>query len=176
MAVKNQKPADQTPEVGPGTVGDDATTSAPAGPESSAPPVPPADSTPAAAAPASAADEADNGERKIITKVWAARGQVPKAAILQTAIQSVRNAIPVVFELEADITGATKTEDDPDKGTQAGTEFEVTITYTPRAVEGKDEQVDVDKVIRGLDVPRSFDGLGGHEGDPNFHDRKPTEF
>jgi hypothetical protein len=59
---------------------------------------------------------------------------------------------------------------------QPGTEFEVTITYTPRAVAGgKEEPVDVDKVIKGLDVPRSFDGIGGHDGDPDFHSRTPKE-
>lgn len=107
---------------------------------------------------------------KIVTKVWAAKGQVPKASILQTAIQSVRNAIPVVYELNATITGAAKTQD------PEGTEFEVTVAYTPRTVEGKIDEVDVDKVIRGLDVPRSIDGIGGAEGDPEFHSRRPTEF
>ncbi|WP_104150980.1 hypothetical protein [Mycobacterium intracellulare] len=123
------------------------------------------------------ADTADDGKRTIVTKVWARAGQIPKASVLQTAIQSVRNSIPVVFELNAEITGATKTHQDKDKGTEDGTEFEVTVTYTPRAVTGgKEEPVDVDKVIKGLDVPRSFDGIGGHDGDPDFHDRKPTEF
>lgn len=121
--------------------------------------------------PAAPAPDA-GGEKSIVTKVWAAAGQVPKASILQTAIQSARNAIPVVFELEADITGATKKKVDG----QDGTEFEVTITYTPRqVVGGKEEPVDVDKVIKGLDVPRSFDGIGGHDGDPDFHERKPNE-
>jgi hypothetical protein len=91
--------------------------------------------------------------------------------VLQTAIQSVRDAIPVVFQLEAEITGATKKKVDG----QDGTEFEVTISYTPRAVVGKTDPVDMDKVIKGLDVPRSFDGIGGHDGDPDFHDRKPAE-
>lgn len=122
-------------------------------------------------------DTADDGKKTIVTKVWAPAGQIPKASVLQTAIQSVRNAIPVVFELDAEITGATKTRKDKDKGTEDGTEFEVTVTYTPRAVNGgKEEPVDVDKVIKGLDVPRSFDGIGGHDGDPDFHERKPTEF
>lgn len=148
MAAKTQKPADEadTTQVG-------------------APPVPPAD----APQPAPQATEADNS---ITTRVWAPQGQVPKASILQTAIQSVRNAIPVVYELDAKITGAEKKDNDG----QPGTEFQVTITYTPRAVEGKTDEVDVDKVIRGLDVPRSFDGIGGVEGDPEFHDRKPSEF
>lgn len=118
--------------------------------------------------PAAAAD----GEQKIVTKVWAAQGPVPKASILQAAVQSVRNAIPVVFNLEAEITGAEKVT----REGQPGTEFEVTVTYTPRAVVGgKDEPVDVDKVIRGLDVPRSFDGIGGHDGDPDFLERKAPE-
>jgi hypothetical protein len=137
--------------------------------EAGAPPVPPADAEiPAEAAPA----PTDADDNKVVTKVWAPAGQVPKASVLQTAIQSVRNAIPVVYQLEADITGANKTENDG----QPGTEFEVTITYTPRAVAGgKEEPVDVDKVIKGLDVPRSFDGIGGHDGDPDFHSRTPKE-
>lgn len=112
----------------------------------------------------------DGGTKTIVTNVWAAAGQVPKASILQTAIQSVRNAIPVVFNLEAEITDAKKKKNDG----QDGTEFEVTISYTPRAVVGgKTEPVDVDKVVKGLDVPRSFDGIGGHNGDPDFLERKP---
>ncbi len=147
MAAKTQKPGDEADtQVG-------------------APPVPPVE----APQPATQSAEADNS---ITTRVWAAKGQVPKASILQTAIQSVRNAIPVVYELDAKITGAEKKDNDG----QPGTEFQVTITYTPRAVEGKTDEVDVDKVIRGLDVPRSFDGIGGVEGDPEFHDRKPSEF
>lgn len=129
---------------------------------------------PATAAP----DDNDGGDGKktIVTKVWAAAGPIPKASVLQTAVQSVRNAIPVVYELTPEITGATKTHKDTDKGTEDGTEFEVTITYTPRAVVGgKEEPVDVDQVIKGLDVPRSFDGIGGHDGDPDFHERKPNE-
>lgn len=165
----------QQPETGPGTIGPETT-------DVSAPPAPPADADtpgrpfnegePHSAGAAQRVAPEPAGENKIVTTVWAAQGQVPKASILQTAIQSVRDAIPVVFELEADITGAQKTDNEG----QPGTAFEVTITYTPRAVEGKDEQVDLDKVVRGLDVPRSFDGIAGHEGDPDFLDRKPAEF
>lgn len=107
----------------------------------------------------------DDGKPKTITTtVWAAEGNVPKASILQTAVQSVRDAIPVVFSLDSEITGARKSQRDK----KPGTEFEVTITYTPRAVAGKEDPVDLDKVVRGLDVPRSFDGIGGHDGDPDF--------
>lgn len=122
--------------------------------------------------PAAAAADAGDSKQTIVTKVWAGAGPIPKASVLQAAIQSVRNAIPVVFELEPEITGAEKKKNDG----QDGTEFEVTITYTPRAVAGgKEDPVDVDKVIKGLDVPRSFDGIGGHDGDPDFHSRKPRE-
>jgi hypothetical protein len=107
----------------------------------------------------------DKSQQTITTKVWAAQGQVPKASVLQTAIQSVRDAIPVVFELEAEITGTEKKDNEG----QPGTEFEVTATA------GKLDEVDVDKVIRGLDVPRSFDGIAGHDGDPDFLERKPAE-
>lgn len=131
------------------------------------------ETAPVEAASADVQPVPDDGKPKtIITKVWAPTGQIPKASVLQTAIQSVRNAIPVVFELEAEITGAEKKKNEG----QDGTEFEVTISYTPRAVVGgKTEPVDVDKVVRGLDVPRSFDGIGGHDGDPDFHERKPHE-
>jgi hypothetical protein len=116
--------------------------------------------------------EVDAGKPKSVTaNVWAPSGPIPKASVLQTAIQSVRDAIPVVYELEAEITGAKKTKQDGADGTT----FEVTITYTPRATVGKPDPVDLDRVISGLDVPRSFDGIGGHDGDPDFHDRKPTE-
>jgi hypothetical protein len=124
-----------------------------------------------AAAPETQPAPPDSGEKTVVTNVWAPAGPIPKASVLQTAIQSVRNAIPVVFQLEADITGANKKKVDG----QDGTEFEVTITYTPRAVVGKEDPVDLDRVIKGLDVPRSFDGIGGHDGDPDFHERKPAE-
>jgi hypothetical protein len=113
----------------------------------------------------------EGGEKKVVTNVWAPAGLVPKASVLQTAIQSVRDAIPVVYQLEAEITGSKKSTQDK----QEGTSFEVTITYTPRAVVGKPDPVDLDKVIKGLDVPRSFDGIGGHDGDPDFLERKPAE-
>ncbi|WP_136246208.1 hypothetical protein [Mycobacterium intracellulare] len=160
MAPRTHTKAQTDPEASADT---DTETQVEAGAEETQPAPEPADTT--------------DGKKTIITKVWAPAGQIPKASVLQTAIQSVRNAIPVVFELDAEITGATKTHKDKDKGTEDGTEFEVTVTYTPRAVNGgKEEPVDVEKVIKGLDVPRSFDGIGGHDGDPEFHDRKPTEF
>ncbi|WP_155771629.1 hypothetical protein, partial [Mycobacterium asiaticum] len=137
--ARTPKPTDETnpaPEPGAGTIGD-ATSS----PETSAAPADEhAEHIHTAADP--------DGDHKIVTHVWAAKGQVPKAAILQTAIQSVRNAIPVVYDLNAEITGAEKKTVDE----QPGTEFQVTITYTPRAVEGKTDEVDIAKVIKGLDV------------------------
>ncbi|OCB57653.1 hypothetical protein A5677_16950 [Mycobacterium malmoense] len=126
---------------------------------------------PVEAAAEEKAPEQDGKEKTIVTKVFAAEGPIPKASVLQAAVQSVRNAIPVVFSLEPEITGARKTT----QGGRRGTEFEVTITYTPRAVAGKEDPVDLDKVVRGLDVPRSFDGIGGHDGDPDFHERKAPE-
>lgn len=124
-----------------------------------------------AAAPETQPAQEDGKPKTVVTKVWAPSGPIPKASVLQTAIQSVRNAIPVVFDLNAEITDAAKKKVDG----ADGTEFEVTITYTPRATAGKEDPVDVDRVIRGLDVPRSFDGIGGHDGDPDFHNRKPAE-
>lgn len=127
---------------------------------------------PVEAAAEDKAPESDAGKEKtIVTKVFAVEGPVPKASILQAAVQSVRDAIPVVFSLDSEITGARKTTRDG----QRGTEFEVTITYTPRAVAGKEDPVDLDRVVKGLDVPRSFDGIGGHEGDPDFLERKAPE-
>lgn len=148
MAARTSKPADE------------------ADTEAGAPPVPPVE------APQPAPEQPAESGNSVVTRVWAAKGQVPKASVLQAAIQSVRNAIPVVYELDAQITGAEKKDNDG----QPGTEFQVTITYTPRAVEGKTDEVDVDKVIRGLDVPRTFDGIGGVEGDPEFHSRRPAKF
>lgn len=128
---------------------------------------------PVEAAAEDKAPEADSGKEKTITAhVSAPVGtQVPKASVLQTAIQSVRDAIPVVFNLEAEITGSKVKQEDGQKVR----EWEVTITYTPRAVAGKEDPVELDRVIRGLDVPRSFDGIGGHDGDPEFHSRKAPE-
>lgn len=127
---------------------------------------------PVEAAAEEKAPEVDAGKEKtVVAKVFAAEGPVPKASVLQAAVQSVRDAIPVVFSLEPEITNARKTTRDGQKGT----EFEVTITYTPRAVAGKEDPVDLDRVVRGLDVPRSFDGIGGHDGDPDFLERKPRE-
>lgn len=105
----------------------------------------------------------DDGKPKTITtNVFAPTGPVLKTSIIQAAIASVRDAIPVVFDLEADITGSRKTTHNKLEGTS----FEVTITYTPRALAGdKTDPVDVDKVIKGLDAP-SFDAV--HQGDPNF--------
>lgn len=127
---------------------------------------------PVEAAAEEKAPEVDAGKEKtVVAKVFAAEGPVPKASVLQAAVQSVRDAIPVVFSLEPEITNARKTT----QGGRRGTEFEVTITYTPRAVAGKEDPVDLDKVVRGLDVPRSFDGIGGHDGDPQFHERQAPE-
>lgn len=101
--------------------------------------------------------------KKVTTTVWAPAGQVAKASILQAAIQSVRDAIPVVYDLEADITSAKKSKHDGADGTT----FEVTITYTERELAGgKKDPVDLDKVVKSLEVPTSI-----HEGDPNFLER-----
>lgn len=98
--------------------------------------------------------------KSITTSVWAPAGGVPKASILQSAIESVRDAIPVVYDLKAEIVSAKKAQHDK----QDGTTFDVEITYTERELAGgKADPVDVDKVIKGLEVPKSI-----HEGDPNF--------
>lgn len=136
-------------------------------------PKPEAAEVPVEAAAEEKVADVDTGKEKTITAhVSAPVGTlVPKASVLQTAIQSVRDAIPVVFQLEAEITGSTVKQ----QGGKKVREWEVTITYTPRAVAGKEDPVDLDKVVRGLDVPRSFDGIGGHDGDPDFHERKAPE-
>lgn len=127
---------------------------------------PKAADVPVEAAGAETVPEPETGKPKEIkTSVWAAAGGVPKSSVLQTAIQSVRDAIPVVYQLEAEITGARKQK----QGDQEGTSFEVTITYTPRELAGgKQDPVDVDKVVKSLEVPQSFGGIGGHDGDPDF--------
>jgi hypothetical protein len=125
------------------------------------------------AASAEVLPEAETGRAKTITAhVCAPVGTlVPKASVLQTAIQSVRDAIPVVYKLDAEITDSKVKQQDGEKVR----EWEVTITYTPRETAGKTDPVDLDRVIKGLDVPRSFDGIGGHDGDPDFLERKPAE-
>lgn len=132
-------------------------TEAPA--EVPAPPAPP---------PEPKAPDVETGkERRLTTAVFAPSGPVAKSAIIQAAIQSVRDAIPVVYELTAviDEAGTKKATVDG----VAGTSFAVTITYTPRAMAGgAEDPVDLDRVIKGLDVPTSVDGIFGHAGDPNF--------
>ena len=103
-------------------------------------------------------------EKSLTTTVWAAAGGVQKSAVLQSAIQSVRDAIPVVYQLDAEIIGAKKSR----REKQDGTEFTVKITYTPRDVAGKVDAVDVDRVIKGLEAPKSADGIFGADGDPDF--------
>jgi hypothetical protein len=122
--------------------------------------------TPVRVVPAWEQDQPKVKQETITAHVCAPVGtRVPKASVLQTAIQSVRDAIPVVYKLDAEIVGSKTKEQDG----QQVCEWEVAITYTPReVVGGKVEPVDVDKVLRGLDVPRSFDGIGSHEGDPDF--------
>jgi hypothetical protein len=114
----------------------------------------------------------EGGAKTVVAHVCAPVGTlVPKASVLQTAIQSVRDAIPVVYKLDAEITDSKVKQQDGEKVR----EWEVTITYTPRETAGKTDPVDLDRVIKGLDVPRSFDGIGGHDGDPDFLERKPAE-
>lgn len=124
----------------------------------------------AAVVPAEAQAEANTinntagNPETIVTNVWAPSGPVPKGNILQTAIQSVRDAIPVIYDLQADITGAQKEK----VGDRDGTTFEVTITYTPRKVAGgRADPIDVDKVTKALEAPTHID-LRGHDGDPDF--------
>lgn len=106
----------------------------------------------------------DGKPKTIVTNVWAAAGGVAKNSVLQAGIASVRDAIPVVYELSAEITGSKKSTQDG----QEGTSFEVTVTYTPRATAGKEDPVDPDRVIKDLTVPKSVDGIFGHDGDPDF--------
>jgi hypothetical protein len=101
--------------------------------------------------------------KSVQTSVWAPAGGVAKASVLQAAIQSVRDAIPVVYDLDAEITGAKKSKQDGADGTS----FEVTITYTEREMAGsKKDPVDLDKVVKSLEVPTTI-----HPGDPNFLDQ-----
>lgn len=106
---------------------------------------------------------ADGKSQKITTSVWSPAGLVAKSSIIQSAIQSVRDAIPVVYELVAEIDGEASHKKSVNG--EAGTEFVVNITYTARDVAGKADPVDLDKVVRNLEVPRSI-----HDGDPDFLD------
>lgn len=99
------------------------------------------------------------------TTVFVPSGPVAKSEVIKTAIHSVRDAIPVVYELNAEITNTSKTTRKKGDETVSGTLFTVTVTYTPRGEVGKQEPVDVKAVIKGLEAPR-FPGF--HEGDPNF--------
>jgi hypothetical protein len=97
----------------------------------------------------------------VTTQVWVKSGPVAKNELLRTAIHSVRDAIPVVYELEAEIADAKKTKRDGEDGTL----YTIAVNYTPRG-DGKEDPVDPDAVIKGLEAPR-FPGF--HEGDPDFH-------
>lgn len=114
-----------------------------------------------AAAPETAPTDVSVGKEKSLrTSVFAVAGGVPKSSVLQAAIQSVRDAIPVVYDLNAEIVGAKKSK----QNGQDGTSFDVEITYTARELAGgKKDPVDVDRVIKSLEVPLSV-----HEGDPEF--------
>lgn len=104
---------------------------------------------------------APNKPDSVETTVWVPAGPVAKSEILRTAINSVRDAIPVVYELQADITDSRAAQRDK----QHGREYTVTVTYTARGDVGKQEPVDIEKVVTGLEAPR-FPGF--HEGDPDF--------
>lgn len=102
---------------------------------------------------------------EIETQVWAPAGGVAKNQVISAAINSVRDAIPVVFELNAEIVGAKKAQ----RNNQQGTEFTVKVSYTPREMAGGEvDEVNVDAVVKGLEVPTSVDGIHGVEGDPDF--------
>lgn len=115
--------------------------------------------------------EPKSAKDSITTSVFAAAGGVPKNQVISAAIASVRDAIPVVFELDAEIVGAKKTTQEG----VAGTSFEVKITYTPRELAGgSTDEVNLDAVVKGLEVPQSIDGIHGVEGDPDFLSRKDS--
>lgn len=96
----------------------------------------------------------------ISTTVWVKAGAVSLAELKRAAIVSVRDAIPVVYELDAEIVSDKASQRDGVKGR----EYTFEVRYTPRG-EGKEEPIDPDAVIKGLEAPR-FPGF--HEGDPEF--------
>lgn len=96
----------------------------------------------------------------VTTTVWVPKGPVSWDQLRQAAIQSVRDAIPVVFSLDvAQVSSKSSTRDKVE-----GREYTLEVNYTPRG-DGKAEPVDVDKIIKGLEAPR-LDAF--HPGDPDF--------
>lgn len=113
-----------------------------------------------ASSPETVTEPATGKPHEITTTVWVASGPVAKNQLISTAIESVRDAIPVVFDLDAQIADSKQSTRDGVKGR----EYTIVVKYTPRG-DGKQDPVNVDQVVKGLEVP-TFDGF--HPGDPDF--------
>ena len=89
-------------------------------------------------------------DNTVSATVFVRCGRVAEASIYKTALEAVRDAIPVVFELDKKITNVSdvKTVDGVE-----GRDYEVTFTYTPRRTTDDTEEVKVDKVVDSLRVP-----------------------
>lgn len=120
----------------------------------------PAEKQVEAASPETIAEPPAGKPNEISTTIWVQAGPVSKNQIIQAAIESVRDAIPVVFDLDTEITGTKESTRDGVKGRL----YTIAVKYTPRG-EGKKDPVNVDAVIKNLEAP-SFDGY--HPGDPDF--------
>ena len=95
-------------------------------------------------------------DNSVTATVFVRCGRVPENSIYKTALAAVRDAIPVVYELDKKITNVSdvKTVDGVE-----GRDYEVTFTYVPRKTTDDSEEVKVDKVIDSLKVPVTEDEL-----------------
>lgn len=87
-------------------------------------------------------------------RVWVASGPVSRNSILKTAVEAVRDSIPIVSDLNAEVTSGVKQQQDG----QDGTEYTVTVTYTPRGEAHAADAVNVDHVVASLEPPK-FDTI-----------------
>lgn len=118
-----------------------------------------------AASPETVAEPSTGRPHEITTTVWVPSGPVERVQLEQAAIRSVRDAIPVVYNLTTEIVSTRSSTRDKVQGR----EYTYIIRYTPRG-DGKEAPVNVDSVIKGLEVP-TFEGF--HPGDPDFGNEEP---
>lgn len=92
-------------------------------------------------------------DNKLTTTVFVPAGPVAANTILQTAIQSVRDAINVVYTLDPKIVAVS------DRKTVEGVEgreYTVDLHYSAEGIQDA-PPVDVDQVVKSLTVPTSSD-------------------
>lgn len=96
-------------------------------------------------------------DNSVSATVFVRCGRVAEGAIYKTALEAVRDAIPVVYELEKKITNVSDVKTGADG--HEGRDYEVTFTYKVRKTTDDSEEVRVDKVIDSLKVPATEDEL-----------------